>query len=158
MGIAGYSEQIPVSVNHVVFKTFQSPKSSNQMHIGSNGDNYENWNGTISEVIGFDRILTDEERNGLHAYFHSKWGTNLANPIASGSYFSDQSTNIILNRMNLREATFDEVTRAKEGSTKGIINQFTPSFQVGPNERPDKVNEYGFDTGSTSGIWVVPTQ
>ena len=158
MGIAGYSEPIPLSVNHVVFKTFPSPKSSNQMHIGSNGDNYENWNGTISEVIGFDRILTDEERNGLHAYFHSKWGTNLANPIASGSYFSDQSKNIILNRMNLREATFDEVTRAKEGSTKGMINQFTPSFQVGPNERPDKVNEYGFDTGSTSGIWVVPTQ
>ena len=158
MGIAGYSEQIPISVNHVVFKTFSGPKSSNQMHIGSNGDNYENWNGTVSEVIGFDRILTDEERNGLHAYFHSKWGTNLANPIASGSYFSDQSKSIILNRMNLRVATTEEVTRAKEGATTGMINQFTPTFQIGPDERPDKVNEYGFDTGSTSGIWVVPKQ
>ena len=128
------------------------------MHIGSNGDNYENWNGTVSEVIGFDRILTDEERNGLHAYFHSKWGTNLADPIASGTYFSDQSKSIILNRMNLRVATTEEVTRAKEGATTGMINKFTPTFQVGPDERPDKVNEYGFDTGSTSGIWVVPKQ
>ena len=60
--------------------------------------------------------------------------------------------------MNLREATFEEVTRAKEGATTGMINQFTQLFKWVPTNGPDKVNEYGFDTGSTSGIWVVPTQ
>jgi hypothetical protein len=62
----------------------------------------------------------------------------------------------LLNLMNLREATADEVTRAKEGATSGTTNQFTPTFKVGPGERPVKVNEYGFDTGATSGFWVVP--
>ena len=62
-----------------------------------------------------------------------------------------------LNLMNLREATAAEVTRAKEAGTPGVINQFTPSFKVGPDERPVKVNEYGFDVGATSGFWVVPT-
>ena len=62
----------------------------------------------------------------------------------------------ILDKMNLREATTAEVTRAKEAATPGSTNAFTPGFQVGPGERPVKVNEYGFDTGATSGYWVVP--
>jgi len=58
--------------------------------------------------------------------------------------------------MNLREATLEERTRAREGAISGAVNQFTPSFKVGPDERPNKVNEYGFDTGSTNGYWVTP--
>ena len=62
----------------------------------------------------------------------------------------------LFDKMNLREATTAEVTRAKEAATPGSTNAFTPGFQVGPGERPVKVNEYGFDTGATSGYWVVP--
>ena len=58
--------------------------------------------------------------------------------------------------MNLREASPEEVTRAKNGAVSGITNQFTPTLQVGPGDRPDKVNEYGFDTGSDQGAWVTP--
>jgi len=58
--------------------------------------------------------------------------------------------------MNLREASPQEVTRAKNGSVPGTTNQFTPTLQVGPGDRPNMVNEYGFDTGSTSGVWVTP--
>jgi hypothetical protein len=58
--------------------------------------------------------------------------------------------------MNLREASSTEVSRAKEGAVPGLINKFTPTFKVGPNERPVKINEYGFDTGASSGFWVVP--
>ncbi len=64
----------------------------------------------------------------------------------------------ILDKMNLREATTAELTRAKEAATPGSTNAFTPDFQVGPGERPVKVNEYGFDTGTYGGsaYWVVP--
>ena len=58
--------------------------------------------------------------------------------------------------MNLREASNTEISRAKEGAVSGLINQFAPTFKVGPNERPVLVNEYGFDTGASSGFWVVP--
>ena len=57
-------------------------------------------------------------------------------------------------RLNVREATNAEVTRAKEASTPGVINQFAPRNRAGPI--PDKVNEFGFDTGASSGFWVVP--
>ena len=57
--------------------------------------------------------------------------------------------------MNLREASQGEISRAKNGAIEGTVNQFTPSFQVGPNERPHRVNEYGFDTGAW-GYWVTP--
>jgi sugar lactone lactonase YvrE len=62
----------------------------------------------------------------------------------------------ILDKMNLRQATTAEITRAKEAATPGVTNQFEPTFKVGPDERPVKVNEYGFDTGTTTGWWVVP--
>ena len=42
----------------ILFKTFTSAVSKNELHIGSNGDNYENWRGTISEVVAFNRELT----------------------------------------------------------------------------------------------------
>ena len=60
--------------------------------------------------------------------------------------------------MGLREATPEEITRAKEGSISGTTNQFNPTFKVGPDERPNKVNEYSFDTGANSGFWVIPKQ
>jgi hypothetical protein len=57
--------------------------------------------------------------------------------------------------MGLREATPQEILRAQEAGTPGVINQWTPPLQVGPGERPLKVNAYGFETGDT-GTWVVP--
>jgi len=73
----------------------------------------------------------------------------------SGTTTSAEGRKYLLNKMNLREATAAEIERAKEGATPGVINKFEPSHKVGPDERPNKVNEYGFDTGG-SGFWVVP--
>ena len=49
------------------------------------------------------------------------------------------------------------MTRAREGGTPGTVNQFEPVLKVFPDDRPVKVNEYGFDVESTEGFWVVPT-
>jgi hypothetical protein len=60
-------------------------------------------------------------------------------------------------KLNVREATSQEVQFAKEGALAGNVNQWSPTgFTVAG--RPMKVNEYGFDTGSwgTSAWWVVP--
>ena len=81
---------------------------------------------------------------------------SLQNPLAVNSITSFQGREYLFDKMNLREATTAELTRAKEAATPGSTNTFTPDFQVGPGERPVKVNEYGFDTGATSGYWVVP--
>ncbi len=79
-----------------------------------------------------------------------------ADPLAEWSNTSATGVSYILRKMGLREATGAEVWRAKEAGTPGkMINQWEPKFQVGPGERPLKVNAYGFDTGA-SGTWVVP--
>jgi len=61
-------------------------------------------------------------------------------------------------RLGVREATASEVTRAKEGNLPGTINQWTPRVSIGPDNRPLKVNEYGFDTGDwgSTARWVAP--
>ena len=84
-------------------------------------------------------------------------GSSLATGV-SGTGTNGVGIAYLFDKMNLREATTAEVTRAKEAATPGSTNAFTPDFQVGPGERPLKVNEYGFDTGTTSGstYWVVP--
>ena len=74
----------------------------------------------------------------------------------SGTTTNFKGRPYILDKMNLREATTAEITRAKEAAISGVTNKFEPAFKVGPGERPVKVNEYGFDTGATSGYWVVP--
>ncbi len=48
-------------------------------------------------------------------------------------------------RMNVRLATTDEITRAKNGAT-GTVNQWEPRNTTVSTDRPRKINEYGFDT------------
>ena len=75
--------------------------------------------------------------------------------LAYGTTTTPQGRKFIFESMGLREATAEEVLRAKEAGTPGVINQWEPKLKVGPNERPAKINAYGFDTGA-SGYWVVP--
>jgi hypothetical protein len=82
---------------------------------------------------------------------------NTSTILAMGSTTTKLGRDFILQRMGLREATAAEVTRAKEAGTPGVINQWEPKFKVGPDERPAKVNAYGFDTGA-EGYWAVPIE
>lgn len=76
--------------------------------------------------------------------------------LASGSSTTSNGVDFICERLNVRRATTAEVTRAKQASSPGITNQWTPRNSiVGSRTRPSKINEYGFDTGD-SGYWVVP--
>ena len=74
---------------------------------------------------------------------------------ASGTSTTTAGRAFLFAKMGLREATSAEVTRAKEAGTPGVINQWDPKLRVGPDERPAKINAYGFDTGA-DGYWVVP--
>lgn len=76
-------------------------------------------------------------------------------PMASGTTTSSSGRAFLFAKMGLREATAAEITRAKEAGTPGVINQWDPKLRVGPDERPAKINAYGFDTGA-DGYWVVP--
>lgn len=80
--------------------------------------------------------------------------------LAQATSTTTNGRTFLFERMNVREATSNEVQRAKEGATAGTVNQFDPDrhADVGPGDRPRKVNEYGFDTGNwgTSGTcWIV---
>jgi hypothetical protein len=79
-------------------------------------------------------------------------GTNY---LASGTATTAAGRAYIFDKMGYREATSDEVTRAKYAGTPGTINQWTPTLQVGPGERPSRVNAYNFET-AVDGTWVVP--
>jgi len=75
---------------------------------------------------------------------------------ASGTSTTPAGRAYLFGKLGLREATAEEVKRAKEAGTPGVINQWDPkNRRVGPDERPAKVNSYGFDTGA-DGYWVVP--
>ena len=125
------------------------------LHLaGSGGYSGEKLNGYICEMIAYDKALSSTELSNLNEYFAYKWGIRSA--YADGSLTTTAGREYILNKMNLREATTEEVQRAREGAISGSVNQFTPSFQVGPNERPQRINEYGFDTHTSNGVWVVP--
>lgn len=76
-------------------------------------------------------------------------------PLAYGTQTTATGRAYLFQKMGLREATAAEVTRAKEAGTPGVINQWDPKLRVGPDERPAKINAYGFDTGA-DGYWVVP--
>ena len=124
------------------------------LHLGASGGSGERLNGYICEMLAYDKALSSTELADLNEYFSYKWG--IRQSYADGSSTTATGRSYLLDKMNLREATTDEVQRAREGAVSGSVNQFTPSFQVGPYERPQRVNEYGFDTNTNSGIWVVP--
>jgi len=108
------------------------------------------------EILAFNDVLNNERIPVLQYLSHK---TNIAlggRVLARNTATTTQGRTFLLDLMDLREATSDEVTLAKEGSVQGTTNKFTPTFRVGPDERPNQVNEYGFDTGNSSGFWVVP--
>jgi hypothetical protein len=73
--------------------------------------------------------------------------------LATGTSTTSNGVNFLFERMKVERATNAEVTRAKEASTPGMVNQWKPRSRVG--DLPNRVNEYGFDTGGT-GYWVKP--
>jgi hypothetical protein len=79
----------------------------------------------------------------------------IENSVIVDNATTPQGRDFLLARMGMRQATPAEILRAQEAGTPGVINQWTPPLQVGPGERPLKVNAYGFETGDT-GAWVVP--
>jgi hypothetical protein len=110
----------------------------------------------LVEILAFDQQLTSERADVIN-YLSKKSGiATVGLSLASTSTTTDLGRAHLFNLMNLREATTEERNRAREGAISGAVNTFTPTFKVGPNERPSRVNEYGFDTGTTSGYWVTP--
>ena len=110
----------------------------------------------VVEILAFNDVLNNERIPVLQYLSHK---TNIAlggRVLARNTATTTQGRTFLLDLMDLREATSDEVTLAKEGSVQGTTNKFTPTFKVGPDERPNRVNEYGFDTANSSGFWVVP--
>jgi hypothetical protein len=107
-----------------------------ELQVSSDG---QNWT-TIDTKV--DASVPTERRTLTESYLVG--GANSA------------GVDFLLARMGLREATPAEILRAKEAGTPGVINQWDPPLQVGPGERPVKVNAYGFETADT-GVWVVPT-
>ena len=128
------------------------------LYLGKGGASSERLNGHIAEVLAYDRALEFADYSDVGQYLYEKWGVAYKSIFAENSITTELGRNYLFNRMNLRQATTEEITRAREGATHGLVNQFTPTFKIGPNEKPVRVNEYGFDTGSTSGFWVVPKQ
>jgi hypothetical protein len=54
-----------------------------------------------------------------------------------------------------RAATPEEITKVREATTPGGVNNWTATNQVKPRNLPGKVNEYGFDVSTTDGLWVI---
>jgi hypothetical protein len=77
------------------------------------------------------------------------------NLLAAGTSTTSAGRAYLLQRMGYREATAAEVLRAKEAGNPGVVLQWDPKLRVGPDERPWKVNQYGFETSAT-GYWLVP--
>jgi hypothetical protein len=130
------------------------------MIIGRDDHNNDRWNGNIYEILVFDRFLSEFENAQMEWYLGQKWGVSGPPPSGVGVYANDSGTtdsgkDYLLGKMNLRVATQAEKIRALEATTPGVVNQFTPDFQVQPSGSPEKINEFGIETTRT-GTWVVP--
>jgi sugar lactone lactonase YvrE len=128
------------------------------MIIGRDDHSNDRWKGSIYEILVFDRFLSDSEEQDVEWYLTRKWGAYGSTP--PGAYAVNTKSksvgiNYLLGRMNLRRATTVEVTRAREATTPGNINKFTPEFQILPGGNPEKINEFTIETERT-GTFVVP--
>lgn len=76
--------------------------------------------------------------------------------LCDGTNTTSLGRSYIFGKLNVREATAEEVTWARQAALPGNTNKWTASPIV--SGRPKSVNEYGFDTGSwgSSAFWVVP--
>jgi len=108
--------------------------------------------GGAQQLIPPKNLFTGVAGTGGSYSYYDPDGTNY---LASGTTTTVDGRTYILNKMGYREATSAEVTRAKYAGTPGTINQWTPTLQVGPGERPWRVNAYNFET-AVDGTWVVP--
>jgi len=64
---------------------------------------------------------------------------------------------LLMNSLGYRLATPEEVQKASEAATAGGVNRWTANRPIQPRNLPNKVNEYGFDTGDHGerAWWVV---
>ena len=76
--------------------------------------------------------------------------------LCDGSTTSTNGRAYLFEKMNVRQATTNELQWARQGASVTSTNQWTPTRTVGG--RPIAVNEYGFDTGNwgTNAWWIVP--
>jgi DNA-binding beta-propeller fold protein YncE len=90
-------------------------------------------------------------------------GQLLAETTGTNTVTQEAGRQFLFELLNVREATTQEVSRAKQGTTPGTVTKWTPRVQVG--SLPGAINEYGFDTGLFStnvalhvsnAWWVVP--
>jgi len=136
----------------VVNSNSPSPKSNYK--VGRNDNMSMDFD--VVEILAFTHELNAEREDVLN-YLSKKSSIPIVGlSLAKGSSTTGVGRGYLFDKMNLREATPDERNRAREGAISGSVNAFNPTFKVGPNDRPNKVNEYGFDTGTTSGYWVTP--
>ncbi|MEM7394631.1 MAG: hypothetical protein AAF492_20030, partial [Verrucomicrobiota bacterium] len=91
--------------------------------------------------------------------------------LASNTTTTAEGRSFLLGTIGLREATPHEVQLAREATTPGVmmkwpsrsqqipqpssVSQYMGGFDEPSTFRPEFVNEFGFDTGSTNGWWVV---
>lgn len=74
--------------------------------------------------------------------------------LAAGTNTTAVGRSFLFSRMNLREASADEIQRAREGTTAGTVLEWTPRRE--PPAAGSKVNAINFVTYPTNGWWVVP--
>ncbi|MDF7822643.1 hypothetical protein P4B35_01355 [Pontiellaceae bacterium B12227] len=74
--------------------------------------------------------------------------------LATGTNTTSNGRSFLFERMNVREATAQEIQQAKEAGTPGTVQQW-PALRT-PPDRDAKVNAIGFVTEPTNGWWVVP--
>jgi hypothetical protein len=68
-----------------------------------------------------------------------------------------QGRDFFMNDLGYRWASIAELSIAREAATPGTVNSWDATNQVKPRNLPNRVNEYGFDTGNhgTRAWWVV---
>jgi len=91
---------------------------------------------------------------------HGVGGSFEGQMLASGTTVTQKGREFVESLMGVREATAAEVQAAREAATPGIVNQWDVAADTQKIDRayPQKVNEYGFDTGSgydSTWFWLV---
>ena len=131
---------------------------------GSNGYHESGGSGGSFNSGSEKLALVNESKNGFIRIRKIQANTPLAPSTLSKLLYDDRRSSGSL-RFKLEQvlgasyriATPEEVQKAREAATAGGVNQWTANRPVQPRNLPNKVNEYGFDTGNhgNRAWWIV---
>ena len=110
-----------------------------------------------SDFLNYFKFLLGTGTSGISMTSGQVMDSNGTVLLSSNGQSTKAGRDHFVQATGYRWASYLETLSAREASTPGTVNQWDATRPIVPRDLPNKVNEYGFDTGShgSRAWWVV---